>query len=1197
MSRRENPTIKDYYKILELASDCGSEEIKESYRRLIRLCHEDSTTKVKDTENNSAEINEAYKILNNPDSRRDYDRQRAKPVLVGSIPEIVAGGNNSSIVLLRDCSLLDETLATSPSVEELLEGAAKNESLALGMLDDPRFREKLGERILTLGEYHESCAVKILERDEILNSSSCQTNFFRRFLEKFPSLFNLMLEKSKKYSSLAQSIKDYQREPTRLKKRIALIEACLPKEPMRALELMKEYPLDLHELKNLGIKNIKLAELMIADASIVQCLEYNIFYLGLEFELIAHKIFDDPKLWMAHAYQGHLTADIALKHQSIFIKIINRPEIYKYLFTNYTMKLYEKYQAIWSLHVDQNNPLNNVVTVKPFSADVSEEVNFETLSVQQTIEACKKSVEIARKVVHDPKTKPLEKIDMLGIACLYEELALEILNNPSLLEKFGWSTSTIFEMATKFKAAFIKIVQNPEAYRAIVENAKKYSWSLTPMLELFKQYYAIWNTVVPNEHPFNELLADIPDKTFALAIEKLEIFVVIAQNPTLHKKYSIEQVIILRPKFRYDVWAKYIDAEHLFKKLLKQDLEFKNLENGKPFDFAVIKDLIATTPSPLRIYQPARANLAYARQLLEIFDQLPQKEVVVESVCSHPVLALQLISEEKYYEYLQPVVIATSDREVCLRVLAIPRLASQFTGAQIFSLYQKYGPDVLAAIEQQDDLKGRFLAHVKVSEFLSNQAMTTSYGMVQNSTNDGEFEYTAAMTILKKDATGESLNRAISYLIKASRLQNSFATDKLLNLLQERKSTPYELIKFCVDLPEFATTKLTFERLQHFIEVAIAANDLPLATKIINHTLLIMREQMTAFAMKLAVRSEIACRLILGIAEISEQFSIKFLDRLVKTFPSQEALQVIAENSILAEKLKFLSFFKKVEDRNWLNNYIQQLPLNEVTEYATKQQYILMMEDPEFRLAIARYFVAKHNEHAATLYPLAVQHENVANVIFNQPALHDHIDREKLFNLLLAHPQNVMNPVLTFPKWQEYFKEYFIEKGKNFANKWLSNCAENINVNLELAQVILYALNFSSQYLDLKQEDSVLKLIAIYFSLSKPVSIDQQQHTAKTVIQIIKSENCLPLSLSAINTSCLLLTFLLSKTKRLLISEYAPSFEEGHLRDLLKTHESLFGSNGLSDHLKEKIPKVDGPIISTDNSNNTIFGSITNDGL
>lgn len=71
----------DYYTLLGVASDASREEIREAYRRKIRLLHPDrhadSAADVRaEAERTTSELNEAWAVLGDPQRRRAYDRER-----------------------------------------------------------------------------------------------------------------------------------------------------------------------------------------------------------------------------------------------------------------------------------------------------------------------------------------------------------------------------------------------------------------------------------------------------------------------------------------------------------------------------------------------------------------------------------------------------------------------------------------------------------------------------------------------------------------------------------------------------------------------------------------------------------------------------------------------------------------------------------------------------------------------------------------------------------------------------------------------------------------------------------------------------------------------------------------------------------------------------------------------------------------
>ncbi len=66
----------DYYVTLEVTSEASDEEIKKSYRKLALKFHPDRNQGNKEAEEKIREINAAYEILGNPETRKSYERMR-----------------------------------------------------------------------------------------------------------------------------------------------------------------------------------------------------------------------------------------------------------------------------------------------------------------------------------------------------------------------------------------------------------------------------------------------------------------------------------------------------------------------------------------------------------------------------------------------------------------------------------------------------------------------------------------------------------------------------------------------------------------------------------------------------------------------------------------------------------------------------------------------------------------------------------------------------------------------------------------------------------------------------------------------------------------------------------------------------------------------------------------------------------------
>ena len=67
-----NDELPNYYKILGVTNDAAPEEIKKKFRELAKKTHPDKTKE--DSEEEMAELNKAYEILSDKESREKYDR-------------------------------------------------------------------------------------------------------------------------------------------------------------------------------------------------------------------------------------------------------------------------------------------------------------------------------------------------------------------------------------------------------------------------------------------------------------------------------------------------------------------------------------------------------------------------------------------------------------------------------------------------------------------------------------------------------------------------------------------------------------------------------------------------------------------------------------------------------------------------------------------------------------------------------------------------------------------------------------------------------------------------------------------------------------------------------------------------------------------------------------------------------------------
>lgn len=68
--------MKDYYYILGIKQDANTEEIKSAYRKMSHIFHPDKNKNDSFYEKQFIEITEAYQVLIDSESRKDYDRKR-----------------------------------------------------------------------------------------------------------------------------------------------------------------------------------------------------------------------------------------------------------------------------------------------------------------------------------------------------------------------------------------------------------------------------------------------------------------------------------------------------------------------------------------------------------------------------------------------------------------------------------------------------------------------------------------------------------------------------------------------------------------------------------------------------------------------------------------------------------------------------------------------------------------------------------------------------------------------------------------------------------------------------------------------------------------------------------------------------------------------------------------------------------------
>ncbi|MER3424483.1 MAG: hypothetical protein C4293_15950 [Nitrospiraceae bacterium] len=66
----------DYYEVLGVSRDASDEDIKKAYRKLVFQYHPDRNPDKQEAEAKIREINAAYEVIGDPESRRTYERLR-----------------------------------------------------------------------------------------------------------------------------------------------------------------------------------------------------------------------------------------------------------------------------------------------------------------------------------------------------------------------------------------------------------------------------------------------------------------------------------------------------------------------------------------------------------------------------------------------------------------------------------------------------------------------------------------------------------------------------------------------------------------------------------------------------------------------------------------------------------------------------------------------------------------------------------------------------------------------------------------------------------------------------------------------------------------------------------------------------------------------------------------------------------------
>lgn len=79
--------MPDYYRILEVSPNASLEQVKQAYRRLVRLYHPDINKGSQDI--HIKQLNEAYAVLSDPIKRTAYDIDRLEKLRYSMMLETI----------------------------------------------------------------------------------------------------------------------------------------------------------------------------------------------------------------------------------------------------------------------------------------------------------------------------------------------------------------------------------------------------------------------------------------------------------------------------------------------------------------------------------------------------------------------------------------------------------------------------------------------------------------------------------------------------------------------------------------------------------------------------------------------------------------------------------------------------------------------------------------------------------------------------------------------------------------------------------------------------------------------------------------------------------------------------------------------------------------------------------------------------
>jgi molecular chaperone DnaJ len=150
--------MKDYYKILEVATNASAADIKKSYRRLALKYHPDKNNGNNLSEAHFKEIQEAYRVLSNETRRTEYNNQRG--VFGYSYTKKSTPPATPQSLLLQAIDFRKKVMVLDPDrmnkvalFQQIQHLLSTSNILILQQHNDSKINKKIIEEVLTCSRY------------------------------------------------------------------------------------------------------------------------------------------------------------------------------------------------------------------------------------------------------------------------------------------------------------------------------------------------------------------------------------------------------------------------------------------------------------------------------------------------------------------------------------------------------------------------------------------------------------------------------------------------------------------------------------------------------------------------------------------------------------------------------------------------------------------------------------------------------------------------------------------------------------------------------------------------------------------------------------------------------------------------------------------------------------------------------------